>query len=163
MARIASNVIAHHHYDGGVSQPTFAPVSVNGEVRPTASTATPELGRAPKAGLQRHAPSSAFAGTPAPNEGYALTLAAHGCAALVLPVDVDHHDVEIAVALLAAKRASVIGRAPTIHDVRAVIELLELNEPTTSTWAPLAGLAHSYAAQRTFTDGFSSSQLLPIQ
>ena len=78
-----------------MTQPSYAPILRSGEVRPTKPTATPEFGRAPKAGLQRHATKGALAGTPAPGEGFALTLAARECEQLHFPHGVDHHDVEI--------------------------------------------------------------------
>jgi len=146
-----------------VSQPRFSLVAAAAEVRPTAPTATPELGRQPKAGLQRHAASSPFAGTPAPGEGFALTLAVHACAVLSLPDGVDRHDVQTAVALVAAKRASLAGRAPTIYDVRAVIELLGLTSESATNFSVVAGLSHSYAAQRRFVDAVSTLQLFPVK
>jgi len=146
-----------------VTQPSYAPILRSGEVRPTKPTATPEFGRAPKAGLQRHATKGALAGTPAPGEGFALTLAARECEQLHFPHGVDDHDVEVGVGLVAAKRASLAGRGPTVYDVRAVVELFGLKEATVDACAPFAGLGHSYAAQRHFVDSVSEEALFPTK
>jgi len=143
-----------------VTQPTYTPVLRSGEVRPTRPTATPELGRAPKAGLLRHKASSALAGTPSPNEGYALTLAHQACHELVLPAGVDHHDIEIGIGLVAAKLASAAHRGPTIYDVRRAIAHFGLDQsPTAASLRGFGGLGHSYAAQRRFVDSVVMAEL----
>jgi len=143
-----------------VTQPTYLPVSQSGDVRATRPTATPEFGRAPKAGLQRHVATSALAGTPAPGEGFAMTLAERACHELVVPAGVDHHDVVAGIGLVAAKRASLAGRGPTIYDVRAVIEHFGLLGDSPD-YAVFGGLGHSYAAQRLFVDAVSAEDLFP--
>ena len=97
-----------------MTQPTFSPVSRSGEVRPTVATSTPEIGRPPKAGLLRRAPTTAGSGTNAPGEGFALTLAERECSDLHVD-GVDHHDLVVGIALVAAKRASLAGRGPTVY------------------------------------------------
>ena len=143
-----------------MTQPTHLPVSQSGDVRATRPTATPEFGRAPKAGLQRHVATSALVGTPAPGEGFALTLAERACHELVVPAGVDHHDVVVGVGLVAAKRASLAGRGPTIYDVRAVLEYFGL-DASTANFSSFGGLGHSYAAQRLFVDAVSAADLFP--
>ena len=135
-----------------MTQPSHASISIAGVVRPTAPTATAEIGRAPKPGLQRRVPRTPLAGTPAPGEGYALTIAERECASLVLPAGAEHHDVVLGVALVAAKRASRARRGPTVYDVRAVIKHFDLEGGDPTVFTPFAGLAHSYAAQRNFVD-----------
>ena len=143
-----------------MTQPTYLPVSQSGDVRATRPTATPEFGRTPKAGLQRHAATSALAGTPAPGEGFAMTLAERACHELTIPAGVDHHDVEVGVGLVAAKRAHLAGRGPTIYDVRAVLEHFGLLGEH-ADFTPFGGLGHSYAAQRLFVDAVSAADLFP--
>jgi len=141
-----------------VTQPSYAPILRSGEVRPTRATQTPELGRTPKAGLQRHLITSALAGTPSPNEGYALTLAHQACHELDLPAGVSHHDVELGVGLVAAKLASAAHRGPTIYDVRKVLAHFGLDRtPVTADLTAFGGLGHSYAAQRRFVDAVDLS------
>ncbi len=132
----------------------------SGEVRPTVSTTTPEIGRTPKVGLLRHVPTSAGTGTQAPGEGFALTLAERECANLHID-GVDHHDLVVGIALVAAKRASLAGRGPTVYDVRAALDHFGLRTHESDTTADFAGIAHSYATQRRFVDAVSEEQLFP--
>ena len=143
-----------------MTQPTFSPVSRSGEVRATVSTTTPEIGRTKKAGLLRHAPTGAGAGTQAPGEGFALTLAERECADLNVE-GVEHHDLVVGIALVAAKRASLAGRAPTVYDVRAALDLFGLRSHESRSTTGFAGLAHSYVAQRRFVDDVTEDKLFP--
>jgi len=129
------------------------------------TTATPEFGRAPKPGLHRSARhvSGVGEGTNAPGEGYALTIAERECAKLAFVHHHDAHDVTVGTALVAAKRASLIGRGPTLGDVHVAMDLFGLR--TTSpvpreTTKPFTGLAHSYPAQRRFVDAVSAANLI---
>ena len=136
-----------------------------GVVRPSMTTHTPELGRPKKPGLQRspHRVNARNLGTPAPDEGYALTLAHHEIARVNFAHDHDRHDVELGVGLVAAKRASLIGRGPTLGDVRAAMAVLGLDRievVDARAAAPFAGLAHSYVAQRRFVDAVADDRLV---
>jgi hypothetical protein len=128
------------------------------------STATPELGRSKKPGLERSSQlrSGAGLGTPAPGEGYALTIADRECEKLDFVNSHDRHDVSVGVALVAAKRASIVGRGPTLSDVHVAMDLfgLRLDSPVTrDVTKPFRGLAHSYVAQRRFVDATSGDVL----
>jgi len=148
-----------------VTQPTFAPVPHAGEVRATVPTAPAELARPPKAGLQRSPtpPNGPGYGTPAPGEGYALTIAHHVLSSFTFENEHDRHDVELAVGLVAAKRASLAGRGPIPGDVKVAMHLFGLEASTIShvQCAPFSGVAHSYVAQRRFVDAVSAEQLVP--
>jgi len=127
-------------------------------------TSTPELGRRPKPGLERsaHRITGKGLGTPAPGEGYALTIADRECKKLVFEHPEDLHDVIVGVAAVAAKRASVIGRGPTLSDVHVAMDhfALRATSPVSrATTKPFRGLAHSYAAQRRFVDAISADLL----
>jgi hypothetical protein len=129
------------------------------------SVASAELARTPKAGLQRSPspPSGPGYGTPAPGEGYALTIAHHVLSAFSFENEHDRHDVELAVGLVAAKRASLVGRGPIPSDVRVTLHLLGIEGDTVSRSqsAAFAGVAHSYVAQRRFVDAVAASDLVP--
>lgn len=147
-----------------MAQPTFVPVTSACEVRPVMSTATPEIGRAPKKGLVRtpHPIAGRGRGTPAPDAGYALSIAQREVAPLAFAHEHDRHDVELGVALVAAKRAGAIGRAPTLGDVRAVLAHFDLGGAGLvdhSRVAPFVGLSHSYAAQRALADSVDVADL----
>jgi hypothetical protein len=148
-----------------MAQPSFSPVPAAGEVRLTAETSVPEIGRKQKAGMQRHASLSDAAGqgTPAPGEGYALTIAKNECSKLHFENHDDAHDVECGIGLIAAKRASIIGRGPTLGDVHVALEIFGLSSATTVSRdqaRAFSGLGHSYAKQREFVDAVSVSQLV---
>jgi len=129
---------------------------------------TPEIGRTPKAGLQRspHAPKGASRGTPGPDAGFALTLAQRALHDYDLPGE-NLHDIELGVALLAAKRAGLVGRAPCSTDVAVVMDLFGLRSPQNTAAREdrlrrFPGLAHSYVAQRAFVDAISDAVLRQV-
>ncbi len=128
------------------------------------ATPTPELARPKKAGLQRspHPFAGRGAGTPAPDGGYALTIAQREVAKLPFAHEHDRHDVAVGIAVVAAKRASLIGRGPTLADVRFALDLFALADGTPIDHhraSPFAGLAHSYFAQRAFADAIDGDRL----
>jgi hypothetical protein len=148
-----------------VSQPAFAPVPATGEVRAVMATAAPEVGRAPKAGLLRptRLEDSPLLGTPAPDAGFALGLAHRVVGRRELEREADRHDVELAVALVAAKRASLVGRGPMVGDVDAALAALGLagdGPIDAAASARFAGLAHSYVTQRELVDSVDAASLL---
>ncbi|HET8991268.1 MAG TPA: hypothetical protein VFN59_09245 [Acidimicrobiales bacterium] len=145
-----------------MAQPSFAPVPEAGEVRPTMPTQPPEIGRATRPGLLRHAPRArGHYGNPGPNEGYALTLAARAAEALEVEHAHDREEIALAVGLVAAKRASLIGRGPTPGDVERAMELLGVRASVTNEVARrFRGLSHSYAAQRDLVDTIDDAALL---
>ncbi len=123
-----------------------------------------EIARPAKAGLVRgpRPRPGANMGTPAPDAGYALGLAARALHELDFENEHDRHDVELGVALLAAKRASLVSRAPTRDDVALVLEHFGLDGAVSRAQArPFAGLAHSYVAQRRFVDAIGEADLRP--
>ena len=149
-----------------MTQPAFVPVPAAGAVRPTIPVPPPVPAR-PKVGLQRdpHRPVGPQYGTPAPDAGFALTLAAHAVAELTFEHGHDSHDVALGVALVAAKRASLVGRGPTVDDVRTAMSVLGLatGEPVSDAAAqPFRGLGHSYARQRAFVDAVSAERLVAL-
>ena len=128
-------------------------------------TPTPEFARRAKPGLVRapHAVTSSGAGTPAPGGGYAYTLAAREVAKLAFDHEHDRHDVAVGIAVVAEKRASLIGRGPTVSDVRVALDHFKLFDATSIDHhlaSPFAGLAHSYVAQRAFADAVAAEELL---
>jgi hypothetical protein len=129
-------------------------------------TATPEIARVKKSGLQRSAvvAKGANYGTSAPGEGFALTIAHREVAKLVFAHEHDRHDVETGVALVAAKRASLVGRGPILGDVQAALDIFGLRDTEVvdhERCRSFAGLAHSYVLQRRFVDAVSATTLLP--
>jgi hypothetical protein len=126
--------------------------------------APPEFSRPQKPGLLRSLPAGTVGrGTQAPGEGFALTVAQRECAKLTFEHDHDRHDVALGVALVAAKRASIVGRGPQLGDVHVAMDHFGLRGGDVVTHqlaAPFAGLAHSYVAQRALVDAVSDASLL---
>jgi hypothetical protein len=128
-------------------------------------TGTSEFSRKPKAGLLRALPAAGQAGrgTQAPGEGFALTIAARECAKMKFEHEHDRDDVALGVALVAAKRASLIGRGPQLGDVKAVLNLFGLLDVALvdqELSSPFRGLAHSYVLQRRFVDAVDGDELV---
>ncbi len=69
----------------------------------------------------------------------------------------------LGVALVAAKRASLIGRGPQLSDVKVamnVFGLLDVELVDQSLSRPFRGLAHSYVLQRRFVDAVDGDELV---
>jgi len=131
------------------------------------ATATPELARVKKLGLQRSAipTKGAGHGTPAPGEGFALTIAHREVGKLHFAHEHDRHDVESGIALVAAKRASLVGRGPILSDVQVALDVFDLRSVDVidhERCLRFAGLAHSYVKQRRFVDAISDTTLVPL-
>jgi hypothetical protein len=127
-------------------------------------TGTSEFSRTPKPGLLRALPVAGQAGrgTQAPGEGFALTIAERECAKLTFEHEHDRRDVILGVGLVAAKRASLIGRGPQLSDVKVAMEIFGLRAGSTighELSAPFSGLAHSYVLQRRFVDAVDGDEL----
>lgn len=128
-------------------------------------TAPAELARPQKPGLLRALPLAGQAGrgTQAPGEGFALTIAERECAKLAFEHEHDQRDVILGVGLVAAKRASLIGRGPQLGDVHVALDHFGLRGVPVVDDAlvvPFRGLAHSYVLQRRLVDSVSDASLL---
>ena len=128
-------------------------------------TATPQIARPLKKGLQRsaHPAIGRGQGTQAPGEGFALTIAQRECEKLEFEHEHDRHDVVVGVGLVAAKRASIVGRGPQLGDVNVAMDLFGLRDSLVvehATSGRFAGLAHSYVAQRRFVDAILADRLV---
>ena len=110
------------------------------------------------------APRGRGVGTPGPDSGFALRLAKRFEHQLVLSDGESAHDVLLGVALVAAKRAALFGRAPCVHDVRFALNhwgfLGEVSaEKRAPRQAAFSGLSHDYVTQRALVDSVSDETL----
>ena len=149
-----------------MTQPTFVPVSQSSRVRASLVTPTPEIGRPKKAGLLGSPSDSSGAGrgTTGPDAGYALTLAERAVQNATLERGESTHDIVVGVAMLAAKRAALSGRGPTMSDVTVVLDLFGFRSDLTDDEASdrrrrFSGIAHSYVAQRALVDSVNENLL----
>jgi hypothetical protein len=128
-------------------------------------TAPAELARPQKPGLLRSLPLAGQVGrgTQAPGEGFALTIAEREVAKLTFEHEHDRRDVILGVGLVAAKRASIVGRGPQLGDVHVAMDHFGLRGVPIldhELVAPFRGLAHSYVLQRRLVDSVSDASLL---
>jgi hypothetical protein len=131
-------------------------------------TGTAEFSRTPKPGLLHVVPAAGQVGrgTQAPGEGFALTIAERECAKLIFDHEHDRRDVILGVGLVAAKRASLIGRGPQLGDVRVALALFGLRDAPSIDHhlsEPFRGLAHSYVLQRRLVDAVDGDELVATQ
>jgi hypothetical protein len=149
-----------------MTQPTFVPIAEADQVRPARhlhvpgpwTTSRPAELTVPSVRLGRGV------GTPGPDSGFALRLAHRFEQDLRLGEGESADDVLVGVALVAAKRAALFGRAPCIHDVRHALNLWGFlddaqAENLASRRASFSSLSHDYVAQRRLVDSVPEETL----
>ena len=149
-----------------MSQPAFVPITTADQVRPTIPQPVPtHLAGRPGEDRCVEAPEGRRFGSPGPDQGYALRLAHRIVERCHLFDGEQAHDVEVGAALLAARRAGDAGRAPSIHDLEAVLGLFGFLDPAPPAeliahrrWA-FASVGHSYATQRALVGSVSAAAL----
>ncbi len=142
-----------------MTQPTFVPIAEADQVRPARhlhvpgpwTTSRPAELVVPTA---RRGPTL---GTPGPDSGFALRLAHRFAHELRLGEGETEHDVLLGVALIAAKRAALFGRAPSVYDVQFALHLWGFLDDAPAALqerrrAAFSAISHDYAAQRALVD-----------
>jgi hypothetical protein len=149
-----------------MTQPTFVPIAEADQVRPARhlnvpgswTTSRPAELVVPAVNLQRGV------GTPGPDSGFALRLARRFEHDLQLGEGESADDVLLGVALIAAKRAALFGRAPSIYDVRFAVNLWGFLREVPPAFqakrrAAYSSLSHDYVAQRALVDSIPEDTL----
>lgn len=103
-------------------------------------------------------------GSPGPGGGFAIRLVTDQWSKIVLTDGEEHHDIEIGLGVLIAKRASLYGRSPISYDVDFFVKLFGFDG---SAGAPIVdfrkmffkGAAHSYIVQRQIADSIPESTM----
>jgi hypothetical protein len=103
-------------------------------------------------------------GRPGPNVGFAYTLAERAKDRMRLGPNEDIEDVVAVVAEIAGKRAALFGRAPVIHDVEHVMNVLGYDGYDSAAFVEartllLLGAAHDYGRRRSVVDGVQDELL----
>ncbi len=108
-----------------MTQPTFVPISEADQVRPARHLHVPGpwTTSRPAEISTPHTAVGRSVGSPGPDAGFALRLVRRFEHDLKLAPGESEHDVLFGVALVAAKRAAVFGRAPCIYDVQFALQL----------------------------------------
>lgn len=138
-----------------MTQPRYAPIPEDGEVRPAYRLAPPQPWLPHRAaelrpGAFRSRPGT---GVPGPDQGYALLLARRLTPRLVLTPGEHAEDVVAGALAIALTRASLFGRAPVIVDLELAFSAFGyLSDATADLVAArreaFAGAAHDYLVQR---------------
>jgi hypothetical protein len=103
-------------------------------------------------------------GTPGPDAGFALRLAHRYEDELRLGEGETAHDALVGCALIAARRAALVGRAPCIYDVQVALALWGFlidapQELRDARRAAFSAVSHDYVAQRALVDAVSEETL----
>jgi hypothetical protein len=149
-----------------MTQPTFVPIAEADQVRPARHLHVPRSWTTsrPAELAVPEVRGGRSVGTPGPDSGFALRLARRFEHELRLTEGESEHDVVVGVALVAAKRAALVGRAPSIFDVRCALNLWGFlddapPELVASRRAAFSALSHDYVAQRALVDSVDEDAL----
>ncbi len=149
-----------------MTQPTFVPIREADQVRPARHLHVPQPWTASRPADLR-IPSrvrGASVGTPGPDAGFALRLAKRFEHDLKLGPGEHEHDVIFGVALLAARRAALFGRAPCIYDVQHALALWRFQDELPESQrearrAAFSSVSHNYTSQRELVEAVSEDVL----
>jgi hypothetical protein len=152
-----------------MTQPTFVPISEADQVRPARHLLVPgpwTASRPAELGIPR-LPAGRSVGTPGPDAGFALRLARRFEHDLKLTDGEAEHDVVLGVALVAAKRAALFGRAPCVYDVQfALAHWQFLSDASADVVAArrllFSAVSHDYVAQRALVDSVPDAALRAV-
>jgi hypothetical protein len=109
-----------------VTQPRFAPIQYEDEVRPGYHLSPPErwVANRPADFSGEPTPLRRGGGVPGPDQGYAYLLAERISDRLVLAPGEHREDVVAAGVAIALRRAAIFGRAPVLADLEVAFGLL---------------------------------------
>lgn len=150
-----------------MTQPTFVPIAEADQVRPARHLHVPGAWTTsrPAELVVPATTGGPGVGTPGPDSGFALRLARRLEHDLQLTEGESAHDVIYGVALVAAKRAALFGRAPSIYDVHLALNLwrfLDDGAPpalVAQRRAAFSSISHDYVAQRALVDAVDEAAL----
>jgi hypothetical protein len=150
-----------------MTQPTFVPISEADQVRPARHLHVPEAWTTSRpAELTRPvAFRGRGVGTPGTDAGFAMRLAHRFSHDLKLAYGETEHDALLGSALIAARRAALFGRGPSIYDVQLALALwgFLIDSPPDDLLAArrlaFSSVSHDYVAQRALVDAVPESSL----
>jgi hypothetical protein len=149
-----------------MTQPTFVPISEADQVRPARHLHVPGSWTTDRP-AELHTPTAhrgPSVGTPGPDAGFALRLAHRFEHDLKLSEGESAHDVTLGVALIAARRAALFGRAPSIYDVQLALAIWSflVDAPPAlvdQRRRAFSSVSHDYVAQRALVDAVPEATL----
>lgn len=150
-----------------MAQPTFVPITEADQVRSARRLSVPRSWVADRpadlVGPKR--PAGSRFGTPGPDQGFALRLVRRFEDRVHLVPEESMEDVLYGAALLASKRAGLLGRAPCVYDLDAVFALFGflVESPPEELVAErrrlFASASRDYVAQRALVDAVPDETL----
>jgi len=149
-----------------MTQPTFVPITDADQVRPARHLDVPAAWTTDRPG-ELHTPTALkgpSVGTPGPDAGFALRLAHRYESELKLAEGESAHDALVGCALIAARRAALVGRAPCIYDVQVALALwgFLIDAPAVVhevRQKAFSSVAEDYVAQRALVDSVNEATL----
>lgn len=148
-----------------MTQPSFVPIAEVDQVRPALHLSVPESwtqSRPAELSIPRRSGDAARShsrgrGTPGPDQGFALSLARRFAGKLHLAAGESLEDAIVGCALLAARRAGTLGRAPSIRDVEVAFTLWGFLKDAPESLVELRksyfrSASHEYDVQRRLVD-----------
>jgi hypothetical protein len=143
-----------------MTQPKFVPIPEADQVRPALRLENPRpwVQRRPAELRFPVHPGGRGRGAPGPDQGYAVWLARRVADRLRLEPGEEHEDVIVGVGIIASRCASLLGRAPTVHDVEAVLALWGFCDDglpqalLDARRLAFSAAAHDYHVQRALAD-----------
>lgn len=149
-----------------MTQPTFVPIAEADQVRPARHLHVPGAWTSsrPAELVGPTMRKGANIGTPGTDSGFALRLAHRFEHELKLGEGESAHDVLLGVGLVAAKRAALFGRGPSIYDVRLALNLWGFlgdvpADVQAARRAAFSSISHDYEAQRALVDSVPEETL----
>ncbi|HEX3794953.1 MAG TPA: hypothetical protein VHV57_10685 [Acidimicrobiales bacterium] len=149
-----------------MTQPTFVPITEADQVRPARHLHVPGAWTTDRP-AELNVPSALrgpSVGTPGPDAGFAMRLARRFEHDLKLTEGETEHDVLLGCALIAARRAALYGRAPSIYDLQVALAVwgFLVDAPADVTAVrrqAFASVSHDYVSQRALVDALPESTL----
>jgi hypothetical protein len=150
-----------------MTQPTFVPITEADQVRPARHLHVPEAWTTNRPAELKTptAPRGRSVGTPGPDAGFALRLSQRFAHDLKLKEGEHEHDVLLGCALIAARRAALFGRGPSIYDLQVALGLwgFLVDDASEGLLAArrqaFSSVAHDYVAQRRLVDAIPEASL----
>jgi hypothetical protein len=150
-----------------MTQPTFVPITEADQVRPARHLHVPEAWTTNRPAELKTptAPRGRSVGTPGPDAGFALRLSRRFAHDLKLKEGEHEHDVLLGCALIAARRAALFGRGPSIYDLQVALGLwgFLVDDASEGLLAArrqaFSSVAHDYVAQRRLVDAIPEESL----